>query len=165
MGVRQRSTNDVRFAYASDVPVEPNDGRDAAFGAGSSVALGRGRRGMAMSATRGETIMRIVLVAGEPVFRIGFRGVVESSGDLRLVAEVADARSAFRVIDAEKPDLVVMDVALQGMSGINATREVSRRHPGAHVLLIADWARERDVLDGFAAGARGFALKTEPVET
>jgi DNA-binding NarL/FixJ family response regulator len=109
--------------------------------------------------------MRVVLVAAEPVFRLGFRGVIESSSDLRLVAEVADARAAFRAIDVEKPDLVVMDIALPGMSGVNATREVCRRLPGARVLLMADWARERDVIDGFAAGAQGFMLKSEPPET
>jgi DNA-binding NarL/FixJ family response regulator len=58
-----------------------------------------------------------------------------------------------------------MDIALPAMSGINATREVCRRLPGARVLLMADWARERDVIDGFTAGAQGFMLKSEPVET
>ena len=108
--------------------------------------------------------MRVVLVAGEPAFRFGFRAVVEGSGDLDLVAEAADARTSFCAIDTEKPDLVVMDVTLSGMNGITATREVRRRAPGARVLLLAAWPCERDILDGFAAGAQGFALKTDSID-
>ena len=108
--------------------------------------------------------MRVLLIASEPVFRLGFRGAVESSGDLKLVGEASDARTGFKVVDTEKPDVVVMDISLKGMNGITATREVKRRAPEVNVLLLAAWPRERDALDGFAAGARGFALKTEPLE-
>jgi DNA-binding NarL/FixJ family response regulator len=108
--------------------------------------------------------MRIVLIAGEPAFRFGFRVVVDAAADLDLVGDADDARSGFAAIDAERPDLVVIDVALRGMSGIDATREIKRRAPKARVLLLASWPRERDVLDGLSAGADGFALKTDPVE-
>jgi DNA-binding NarL/FixJ family response regulator len=108
--------------------------------------------------------MRIVLIAGEPAFRFGFRVVLEKASDVDLVADAEDARSGFGAIDLEKPDLVVIDVALRGMSGIDATREVKRRAPKARVLLLASWPRERDVLDGLAAGADGFALKTDSVD-
>jgi DNA-binding NarL/FixJ family response regulator len=90
--------------------------------------------------------------------------VVEGTEDLKLVADAGDARTGFGAVDAEKPDVVVMDVALRGMSGIDATREVKRRAPKARVLLLAAWPRERDVLDGLAAGADGFALKTDSIE-
>lgn len=109
-------------------------------------------------------MLRVVLVAGEPLFRLGFRSVLEGSGDLSLVADAADARSGFRLIDVEHPDVVVIDVALAGMNGIAATREVKRRMPGARVVLLAAWPCERDALDGLTAGAGAFVLKTEPPE-
>lgn len=109
--------------------------------------------------------MRIVVVAGEPLVRAGIKAALESSPDLNLVAEREDARSGFGTIDAEKPDLVVMDVALSGMNGITATREVKRREPGTRVLLLSTLACERDAMEGFAAGANGFALKTEQIDT
>jgi two-component system, NarL family, response regulator NreC len=109
--------------------------------------------------------MRVVLIAGEPVFRMGFRALLQSAGDLELVADAPDARAGFRAIDEEKPDIVVMDIALRGMNGISATREVRCRAPEVRILLLADWPRERDALDGLAAGAHGFAVKTEPVES
>ena len=109
--------------------------------------------------------MRIVLIAGEPVFRMGFRSLVASSDDLALVGDAPDARSGFARIDSERPDLVVIDLALRGMSGISAIRELKVRAPDARMLLLAAWPRERDALEGFAAGAHGFALKSEPAET
>jgi DNA-binding NarL/FixJ family response regulator len=109
--------------------------------------------------------MRIVVVAGEPIVRAGIKGALESAPDLILVGECPDARSAFAAIDAEKPDLVVMDVTLRGMNGITATREVKRREPRTHVLLLSTYACERDAVEGFAAGADGFALKTEAIDT
>jgi DNA-binding NarL/FixJ family response regulator len=108
--------------------------------------------------------MRLVLVTGEPLVRLGFRAGVASSGDLELIGDHADARAAFRAIDADRPDVVVMDVTLQGMNGISATREVRRRAPGARILLLSAWLCERDAREGFEAGADGFVLKTEPVE-
>jgi DNA-binding NarL/FixJ family response regulator len=108
--------------------------------------------------------MRIVVVSGEPAFRLGVRVILDAAADLKLAADAPDARSGFTAIDAEKPDVVMIDVALQGMNGIDATREVKRRSPKTRVLLLASWARERDALDGFGAGADGYALKTESVE-
>jgi two-component system, NarL family, response regulator NreC len=108
--------------------------------------------------------MRIVVVAGEPIVRRGFTAALESAADLNLVAECGDARSAFIAIDAQKPELVVMDLALSGMNGITATREVKRRAPATRVLLLSAVASERDAMESFAAGADGFALKTELVD-
>jgi DNA-binding NarL/FixJ family response regulator len=109
--------------------------------------------------------MRIVLIAGEPAFRLGVGVAVERTGDLQLVADAADARAGFAAVDAANPDVVVVDVALRGMNGIEAAREVRRRCPRAQILLVAAWPRERDVLEGFAAGATGYALKTDPVDS
>jgi DNA-binding NarL/FixJ family response regulator len=108
--------------------------------------------------------MNVFLVAGEPLFRLGFRTAVESSGDLNLVGDVGDARSAFVGIDGQRPDVVVMDICLPGMNGISATRELKRRAPEVGVLLLSAWGRERDAIDGLDAGASGFALKTDAAD-
>jgi DNA-binding NarL/FixJ family response regulator len=109
--------------------------------------------------------MRIVLVAGEPAYRLGVQAGLRTGGNLELVADAQDARSGFAAVDREKPDVVLVDVILRGMGGIEATREIKRRAPDARVLLLAPWPRERDVLDGFAAGADGYALKTDSMES
>jgi len=109
--------------------------------------------------------MRIVVIAGEPAFRLGIKIGLERTGDLQLAAEAGDARTGFAVVDSTDPDVVLIDVSLRGMDGIDATREVRRRATRARVLLVAAWPRERDVLEGFAAGASGYALKTDPIES
>lgn len=108
--------------------------------------------------------MRIVLIDDQPVFRAGFRAVLEPLRDLQLVGDAADARSGFTAVDRGKPDVVVIDLVLPGMDGISATREVRRRAPGARILVISGKRSERDVIGAFSAGALGFALKSEPVE-
>jgi two-component system, NarL family, response regulator NreC len=109
--------------------------------------------------------MRIVVIAGEPAFRLGIGMAVGRTEDIQLAAEAGDARSGFAAVDSADPDVVLIDVNLRGMDGIDATREVRRRSPRARVLLLSSWPRERDVLDGLAAGASGYALKTDPIES
>jgi DNA-binding NarL/FixJ family response regulator len=109
--------------------------------------------------------MRVALITSEPVFRLGFRSAIKSSGDLQLIADAGDARAGFQFIDTQRPDVVVMDVFLSGMNGICATREIMRRSPGTRVLLLSDWRRESDAVEAIAAGARGLALKGDGAET
>jgi two-component system response regulator NreC len=109
--------------------------------------------------------MRIVLISPEPVLCAGFAAVLAATDDLELAATAPDARSGFVAVDREKPDLVVVAVSLPGMSGVAATQEIRRRQPETRVLLLAPWARERDFLEGVAAGAAGLALTTTPLET
>ena len=109
--------------------------------------------------------MRIVVIAGEPAFRLGIKLALERTGDLQVAAEAGDARTGFAAVDSADPEVVLIDVSLRGMDGIDATREVRRRATRARVLLLASWPRERDVLEGFAAGASGYALKTDPIES
>jgi two-component system response regulator NreC len=105
--------------------------------------------------------MRIALIASEPVFRLGFRTLIESRKEFELVAEASDVRSGFFEIAVREPEVLVMDLFMQGMKGIYATREIKRRYPNIRVLLITDWARERDAIEALEAGAGGLALKTD----
>jgi two-component system, NarL family, response regulator NreC len=108
--------------------------------------------------------MRVALITREPVFRLGFQALIEASGDLQSVTNAADALSGLQVVDLHRPDVLVMDVSLQGLNAMAATREVRRRAPATRVLLVADWARERDAIDALAAGANGLGLKSDPAE-
>jgi DNA-binding NarL/FixJ family response regulator len=108
--------------------------------------------------------MRVALITREPVFRLGFRALIEASGDLQCVAEVPDALSGLQDLELHKPDVLVMDVSLHVLNAIAATREVKRVAPSIRVLLVADWARERDAIDALAAGAHGLGLKSDPTE-
>jgi two-component system, NarL family, response regulator NreC len=108
--------------------------------------------------------MRVALMTSGPVFRLGFRALVETSGDVRVIADAEDAVTGLEQVEAHGPDVLVLDARLEGMNALAATREVRRRAPSTRVLLVADWARERDAIDALAAGASGLGLKSDSAE-
>jgi NarL family two-component system response regulator LiaR len=114
-----------------------------------------------MNATRPGTIqamtLRILLVDDHELFRVGLRELLEDEG-----FEVADAESgesALRRCRVFRPDVVVMDMNMPGMSGIEATRRVLEVHPAAAVLMLTVAADDERVLEAIRAGATGYLLK------
>jgi DNA-binding NarL/FixJ family response regulator len=108
--------------------------------------------------------MRVILVEDHPFFRLGVRVLLSTVPGYEVVGEAASARDAFKLLDSARPDLVLMDIVLPGMDGVVATREILRRAPGVKVLVLSGHEDLRDVLDALAAGAIGYALKSEPPE-
>ena len=82
-----------------------------------------------------------------------------------VVGEADSARDGLRVIDAARPHIVLMDVALPGMDGVVATREILRRLPSTRVVILSAHAQIHDVIDAMTAGAVGYVLKSDPIET
>lgn len=108
--------------------------------------------------------LRVALVDDHRLFREGLRMVLEGQPDLNVVAEASDAREAFGVVDAAKPDVVVLDVALPGIDGIEAARELVRRSPRQRVLMLSMHSDEAHVAHALAAGASGYALKDQSAD-
>src|SRR6185437_8744206 len=109
--------------------------------------------------------MKIVLVDDHSLFRVGVRHVMATPPGFEVIGEAGTARGAFRLIDTMVPDLVLMDIALPGMDGVLATREIGRRAPKARVLVVSAHDQVNDVLDALEAGAAGYALKSDGPET
>jgi DNA-binding NarL/FixJ family response regulator len=105
--------------------------------------------------------MKVMLIDDHPLFRAGLRHALAGAPEFQVLGEWGRARDAFQAIDAQQPDIVVMDVALPGMDGIVATREVLRRAPHSRVLILTVYDQLSDVLDAMAAGVSGYALKTD----
>ena len=106
--------------------------------------------------------IRILLVDDDPLLRLGFRLVLESQPDLSVVGEAADGAAAVRRTAELDPDVVVMDVRMPGMDGIEATREIVREHGRSRVLILTTFDIDEYAFPGLRAGASGFLLKNVP---
>lgn len=109
--------------------------------------------------TANATEIRVAVADGHAVFRLGMTALISSTVGLRVVGEAADADEAVRMADAERPDVMIMDLRLGGRCGIKATREIVMRHPGIGVLVMTMLDDDDWVFAALRAGARGYLLK------
>jgi DNA-binding NarL/FixJ family response regulator len=101
----------------------------------------------------------VLLVDDQALLRMGFRLVLEGEEDLEVVGEAGDGRTAVEQVAALAPDVVLMDVRMPGMNGIEATELIVSRHPGTRVLILTTFDLDEYAFAGLRAGASGFLLK------
>lgn len=107
--------------------------------------------------------IRVVLVDGHAVFRGGLRKMLEQDV-IDIVGEASDGVGAVAVVRDTGPDVVLMDVTMAGISGIEATRQIRAFAPTTQVVMLTLSADERDVEESIWAGACGYLLKDAPVQ-
>lgn len=110
-------------------------------------------------------VTRIVLVDDQALLRAGMRAMLESHDDLTVVGEAAGGADALSVVLERRPDVVVMNLALEGLDAIEATRRLAAAGSPARVLVLADGLDEEAPLRAVAAGAAGCISKDGPVES
>jgi DNA-binding NarL/FixJ family response regulator len=103
--------------------------------------------------------VRVLLVDDQPLIRLGFRLVLESEPDLEVVGEADDGVGALELAATLTPDVVVMDVRMPRMDGIEATQRISERLPDVRVLILTTFDLDEYAFAGLRAGASGFLLK------
>jgi DNA-binding NarL/FixJ family response regulator len=101
----------------------------------------------------------ILLVDDHQVLREGLRALLEKQADMEIVGEAGDGRTALRLVREVRPDVVIMDVNMEGMDGIDATRAITRERPGTKVLALSMYLRKTFVSEMFKSGASGYLLK------
>jgi DNA-binding NarL/FixJ family response regulator len=101
----------------------------------------------------------ILLVDDHSLVRRGFRRILEDEPDMKVVGEAADGAEAVKLADELQPKVIVMDCAMPGMNGLEATRQILRKHPEALVLMLSMHPEETLVRQALEAGARGYVLK------
>ena len=102
---------------------------------------------------------RVLLVDDHPMVRRGLRGFLELFDDMEVVGEAGDGLSALDLTASVRPDVVVMDLLLPRLDGIEATRELRARHPDVEVVALTGFVDEERVIAAIDAGASGFLLK------
>jgi DNA-binding NarL/FixJ family response regulator len=102
---------------------------------------------------------RVLLVDDQALLRLGFRLVIESEPDLEVVGEASDGQVAIAQTAALAPDVVVMDIRMPGMDGIEATRRIVAEHPATRVLVLTTFDVDEYAFAALRSGASGFLLK------
>ncbi|HVX44632.1 MAG TPA: response regulator transcription factor [Mycobacteriales bacterium] len=108
--------------------------------------------------------VRVLLVDDQPLLRTGFRMILEAEEDICVVAEAGDGRQALERARAVRPDVVLMDIRMPHMDGVEATRELLRTDEHARVLILTTFDLDEYVLNALRAGASGFLSKDVPAE-
>ncbi len=109
--------------------------------------------------------IRIVLADDHAMVRAGIRSLLDSIDGVTIVAEASNGREAVAAARAERPDLVVMDISMRELNGIDATAQVTAELPGTRVLILSMHATEDFVRRALKAGASGYLVKdSAPLE-
>jgi DNA-binding NarL/FixJ family response regulator len=107
--------------------------------------------------------LRVVIADDHPFYRDGLVRLLRRSG-IDVVGEVPNGEAAIRVVHETGPDVVVMDLNMPGLSGLEATRRLSEEAPDTRVLVLSVSAEQSDLTEAILAGASGYVLKDGPVE-
>lgn len=103
--------------------------------------------------------IRILIADDHPMFRNGLRALLESVQDMQVIGEVASGDEAFTQARALQPDVILMDIKMPGMNGIEATRRILHTSPHIHILVVTMFEDDDSVFAAIRAGARGYLLK------
>lgn len=107
-------------------------------------------------------MIRILICDDQEVVREGLRTIVDLVPEFEVVAVAGDGVSALELLEKHRVDLVLMDLNMPIMDGVQATTEIRGRYPDVRVLVLTTYADERLVLDAIRAGAAGYLLKDAP---
>jgi len=104
-------------------------------------------------------MIRVLLVDDQALIRMGFRLLLDSTDDLEVVGEAQDGQAAIEQAAALRPDVVLMDVRMPGVNGIDATARIVEAHPDVRVLVLTTFDLDEYAFAALRAGASGFLLK------
>ena len=107
-------------------------------------------------------VIRVVVVDDHALHRDGTRQILEAHPDLRVVGDAASGEVALALVNQLRPDVVLMDIRLPGMNGIEVTRRLTRDHPEVRVLMVSAYDEDEYVRGALEVGAAGYLRKTAP---
>ena len=103
--------------------------------------------------------IRVMVVDDHEIVRNGLTAVLEVEEDLQVVGDAESAEQAIARLASLNPDVVLMDLRMEGMSGIDGCRAIKRAHPGVAVLMLTSFGEDEAVMSAIMAGASGYLLK------
>lgn len=106
--------------------------------------------------------IRILLVDDHSIVRKGLAMILEAEPDMTVVGQAENAREAIDVFRAKQPDVTVMDLKMNGLSGVDAVMSIRAEYPGARLLMLSTYDRDDDIYRSIRAGAMGYLVKDTP---
>lgn len=103
--------------------------------------------------------IRILIADDHPMFRKGVRAILTLSPNFEIVAEASNGEEAITLAETHQPDVILMDVAMPGMHGIEATRRILRDNPHIHILMMTMSEDDETIFAALQSGARGYVVK------
>jgi DNA-binding NarL/FixJ family response regulator len=116
--------------------------------------------------TKDPITIRVVIADDEQLVREGLRMILEAEPDLEVVGEASDGREAISLVESERPDVVILDIRMPYLDGVEATRELRALDldPAPRVLMVSTFGDDQVFFGALQAGASGFILKSAPSE-
>jgi DNA-binding NarL/FixJ family response regulator len=108
--------------------------------------------------------IRILIIEDQTLMRQGLRTILDLEPGLAVAGEAADGEAGVRLALGLRPDVILMDVQMPGLSGVEATAQICRAWPAARIIILTTFDRDDYVFQGVRAGALGYLLKDTPAE-
>jgi DNA-binding NarL/FixJ family response regulator len=108
--------------------------------------------------------IKILMADDHPVVRAGIRGMLETQPEFQVIAEAENGRDAFEQIAKLKPDVVLMDLRMPEMDGVEAIGKIKETYPNINILVLTTYDTDADIVRAVEAGATGYLLKDAPRE-
>ncbi|MDQ0914408.1 response regulator transcription factor [Paenibacillus sp. V4I5] len=103
--------------------------------------------------------MKIIIADDHPIFRSGVRNLLRTTEDLEVVGEASSGDEALKLAEQCQPDLILMDIRMPGLNGIEATRLIKEKFPNIEVLILTMFRDDQSVFTAMRVGAKGYVLK------
>src|SRR5205085_9513556 len=116
------------------------------------------------AARRSSVVIHVLVVDDEPLVRSGVRMILEGEDDIEIVGEAPDGNEALEQARALAPDVVILDIRMPGLDGIETTRRLLQRADAPRILILTTFDLDEYVYEAMKAGASGFILKNVPPE-
>jgi DNA-binding NarL/FixJ family response regulator len=110
-------------------------------------------------------MIRVLLVDDQALVRAGFRALLDAQADIEVVGEASEGAEAVALANEHVPDVILMDIRMPGMDGLEATRRIAAALPDVRVIMLTTFDLDEHVFEALSLGAAGFLVKdTEPTE-
>lgn len=107
-------------------------------------------------------MIRVLICDDQAIARHGLQMILSTADDLKIVGQAQDGEEALTLVGQTQPDLVLMDLKMPRLNGIQATRQIKARFPHVHILVLTTYDADEWVFDAVRAGANGYLLKDTP---